>query len=214
MLVTLDDADFMKSLFSQVDSQAQSIERKVANSDLDGQINYGMYSEMSAVVKEELQSVIRPEILNRLDEIIVFEPLATKSLTEIANILLNDAIKRAGRGRKLTFSVADNFMRKLVAEGGMDSQFGARPMRRSVQRYFEDTVSEAIVSEFLTDGDAVSIDLSRDESAVKILRYKDGQVLEVPIDAYNGGIGGGTSNSIQPNGVNGTPTLETRPAMS
>lgn len=191
---SLDDADFLKGLFNQVDMQAKAIEEQVTGLENTGYLE--IYSEMADVVKEELQMVIRPEILNRLDEIIVFEPLSTKSLGSIANILLNDAIKRASRERNLEFTITDTFMEKVVTEGGLDSEFGARPMRRAVQRYFEDTISEAIVENFITEDDNVVIDLAPDELSAIIIRGIDGLSMEIPIEKYNGGIGGRRNSEV------------------
>ena len=198
---TLDDEIFLNGLFTQVDSQAKAIEGKDASPT--------MYSEMSDVVKKELQAVIRPEILNRLDEIIVFEPLCTKALGNIANILLNDAISRASREKNINFTLTDRFLNKIVLEGGMDSEFGARPMRRAVQRYFEDTISEAIVNNFVSDNDAVVVDLTPDGLSANICRNKDGVSVDIPIDQYNGGIGGTSSTTSMNSSLGREKVLET-----
>mmetsp|Transcript_5100 Transcript_5100/g.6922 ORF Transcript_5100/g.6922 Transcript_5100/m.6922 type:complete len:240 (-) Transcript_5100:10-729(-) len=188
---SLDDEKFLKGIFSQVDDQAKKIEQDSSRTNQQSSwrvLNPEMYAEMVRVVKEELQSIIRPEILNRLDDIIVFEPLTKKALSNIANLLLSESKERAGRDRKLKFTVTTPLLNHIVLEGGSNSQFGARPMRRAVQKYFEDTVSEAIVNNFLSDEDDVVVDLSPCKNYVKIVRMNDGESFEVELDNFGGGI--------------------------
>jgi len=188
---SLDDEKFLKGIFSQVDDQAKKIEQDSSKTNQQSSwrvLNSEMYAEMVRVVKEELQSIIRPEILNRLDDIIVFEPLTKEALTNIANLLLSESKERAGRDRKLKFTVATPLLNHIVLEGGSNSQYGARPMRRAVQKYFEDTVSEAIVNSFLSDEDDVVVDLSPCKNYVKIVRMNDGESFEVELDNFGGGI--------------------------
>jgi len=211
---SLDDQEFMAGLFSQVDEQAKQVESKQENSvEVTARpivAQSEMYKEMASVVKEELQSVIRPEILNRLDEIIVFEPLQPDALVDIANLLLNDSINRAKRESKINFTISNSLMQRIVNEGGMDSQFGARPMRRAVQRYFEDTVSEAIVSNFIADGDDVLVDVSEGGStfSVNIVSLKNGSSMAVEVDEYSGGIGGNASSAANTLSVNGASSSD------
>lgn len=213
---SLDDQEFMAGLFSQVDEQAKQVESEQIYSQTASSrpiaVQSEMYKEMASVVKEELQSVIRPEILNRLDEIIVFEPLQPEALVDIANLLLNDSVNRAKRENNIKFTISNALMQRIVNEGGMDSMFGARPMRRAVQRYFEDTVSEAIISNFIADGDDILVDVSDGGSIsnVNIVSLQSGSSMTVEVDEYSGGIGGVASSASNGLSVNGDSITDQR----
>merc|ERR1712157_625709 len=119
------------------------------------------YAAMSDVVKEELQYVMRPELLNRIDEIVIFSPLGEKELNSIATLLLDQSIERATEERGIVLSAGSQLLERIIKEGGVDaSQFGARPLRRAVQRLFEDTVSDAIIRGFVKEGDAALVDIN------------------------------------------------------
>jgi len=153
------------------------------------------YKEMSDVVKEELESEMKPEFLNRIDEIIVFAPLGKADLRSIATLLVKETARRAQQEREIHVSAAQCLLNKIVEEGSDNAaQFGARPMRRAVQRYFEDTLSDAIIRGFLNEGDVATVELDvtgsgKQEYAVKITRESDNATLFVDVEDGNGGIG-------------------------
>lgn len=149
------------------------------------------YSEMSDVVKEELEDSFKPELLNRIDEIIVFAPLGGNDLVDIARFIVSQTVDRAVKERDVYMEVGPQLIQKIVEEGSYNAaQFGARPMRRAVQRHFEDTVSEAIIRGFLTEGDESVAELdSSDENSVLITRKRDGESIVVAVEDANGGIG-------------------------
>jgi hypothetical protein len=89
---------------------------------------------------------------------------------------------------------------KVTEEGSSNAaQFGARPMRRAAQRFFEDSISDAIIRGFLKRGDDATVGLAEDADDriynVEITRSSDGQVLQVPVDKVSGGIGSSTPTS-------------------
>jgi len=155
------------------------------------------YAAMSDAVKEELELSMKPELLNRIDEIVIFAPLEGKELRAIAELLLNESVKRAKEERNITMSVTEDFCDKILTEGSANAaKFGARPMRRAVQKYFEDPVSEAIIRKFVEDGDAATVDLTfgiKESVVAEIKRHSDNAVLRIDVDDDNGGIG--TSSS-------------------
>ena len=147
------------------------------------------YAEMCDVVKDELEIEMKPELLNRIDEIVIFSPLGEKELRSVASILLDQTMARAKEERGIDLSVSDALLEKVIMEGGLSAaQFGARPMRRAVQRFFEDTVSDAIIRGFIKDGEKAIVDLESDLGA-KITRFSDNQSIVLEVEDGSGGIG-------------------------
>jgi ATP-dependent Clp protease ATP-binding subunit ClpC len=153
------------------------------------------YAALSEVVQEELSKEMKPELLNRIDEIIVFSPLESNNLRDIAIAIVDASIDRAFKERSITLSISENLIDAIVADGGINAaEFGARPLRRASQRLFEDAVSDAIVRGFLQEGDYATVDMGLNMGeaglpTVVIMREKDGQLLVVDVDDGSGGIG-------------------------
>ncbi len=95
---------------------------------------------MAGKVKEEMAKVFNPEFLNRLDDVIVFHPLGREHISEIVSILLREVARRLGDEVRLTQAAID-----FLAEQGYDQQYGARPLKRAIQKYVEDPLSEKIL---------------------------------------------------------------------
>mmetsp|Transcript_19399 Transcript_19399/g.28713 ORF Transcript_19399/g.28713 Transcript_19399/m.28713 type:complete len:434 (-) Transcript_19399:176-1477(-) len=171
------------------------------------------YQELMAVVKDELEAALKPEFLNRIDEIVVFSPLKIDGLSMIAERLLQETVERAKKERRLDLSIAASLVQKVRDEGSAEAAtFGARPMRRIVQRFLEDTVSQALVQGFISDGDSAAIELGSDggerQFSVRIVRKHDNDSLEVVVDTSTSGIG--TARAAKPSGgVNGELETET-----
>eukprot|EP00594_Rhizosolenia_setigera_P010803 CAMPEP_0178959928 /NCGR_PEP_ID=MMETSP0789-20121207/12614_1 /TAXON_ID=3005 /ORGANISM="Rhizosolenia setigera, Strain CCMP 1694" /LENGTH=178 /DNA_ID=CAMNT_0020643087 /DNA_START=27 /DNA_END=559 /DNA_ORIENTATION=- len=150
---------------------------------MERRVEEDIYTEMSNVVKDELQGEVKPEILNRIDEIIIFSPLSGNDLDSIAANILDQTASRAYKERQIRAIPGKSLLQQIVSEGGATAaQFGARPMRRAVQRYFEDTLSEVIVQGFLTDGDSATVELHSDGNKAIITREKDGASFEASIE--------------------------------
>ena len=140
----------------------------------------------SDVVKAALEEAMRPELLNRIDEIVVFSPLEYENLKAIASNLIGDTVKRAKDDQSITLTVSDNIAEIVTREAlGVASLYGARPIRRAVQRYLEDTLAEAIMSEFIDEGDTVSVNLKDPNSGKKVVEIKrqlDGKSVLINVD--------------------------------
>lgn len=121
-------------------------------------------------VMASLRSTFRPEFLNRIDEIIVFSKLTDDQIAQIASLMLGNVAKRlAAMDIGITFT--DDVV-KLLAKEGNDPVYGARPMRREIQRRIEDALSGEILDGKITAGDSVTAKISEDDSS-KIVFVKD-----------------------------------------
>ncbi|MBK6842090.1 MAG: ATP-dependent Clp protease ATP-binding subunit [Gemmatimonadetes bacterium] len=127
------------------------------------------FERMSEKVKEELQQVFNPEFLNRLDDVIVFHPLQKEHIAQIVGIMLRDVQKRMSEG-ELTLKLSDPAS-DFLARNGYDEQYGARPLKRAIQRYIEDPLSEKILLGEFAKGDEIEVDLAEDgqKLAFKVL---------------------------------------------
>ncbi len=113
------------------------------------------YTNMKSTVEDALKRVFNPEFLNRIDDLIVFHPLEKKHIFEIIDIMVKDLFKRANDlGIKIEI---DPSAKAFLVEKGYDPQFGARPLRRALQKYVEDPMAEAILANNLTTGDTIKL---------------------------------------------------------
>ncbi len=126
-----------------------------------GQSASTQYEDMKMRVLEELKRVFRPEFLNRVDETVVFHALTHEEIRQIASLMLSQMQKRLEElGVSLTY---DEEAVALLAKEGYDEKFGARPLRRAIQRRVEDALSEELISGRLKLGDRVRASVSEDE---------------------------------------------------
>ncbi|HEX7919196.1 MAG TPA: AAA family ATPase, partial [Gemmatimonadales bacterium] len=113
------------------------------------------YEDMARKVKDEIQKVFNPEFLNRLDDVIVFHPLDREHIAKIVSILLGEVQRRLGDEVKLTPAAIT-----FLADHGYDPQYGARPLKRAIQRYIEDPLSERILSGDFGRGEEIEVDVA------------------------------------------------------
>ena len=118
------------------------------------------FERMAEKVKEELQHVFNPEFLNRVDDIIVFHPLQRDHIRQIVSILLQEVRKRLSE-EELSVRLSEAATDFLVKHG-FDEQYGARPLKRAIQRYVEDPLSEKILVAEFAKGDDIEIDVAPD----------------------------------------------------
>ncbi|EAI0016197.1 AAA family ATPase [Campylobacter upsaliensis] len=120
--------------------------------------------EQEEAVKAELKSFFKPEFLNRLDEIITFNPLGENEAYEIVKLLFKDLQKSLeNKGLKATLS---DEAAKFIAKEGFDEDFGARPLKRAIYDKIEDKLSDMILSDALSLNDTISIDLKENEIVI------------------------------------------------
>ena len=113
------------------------------------------FAKIAETVKEEIGKVFNPEFLNRVDDVIVFHPLDKEHIAKVVAILLKDLDKRVGREVRLTAAAADFLVTK-----GYDQNYGARPLKRAIQKYIEDPLSERLLSGEITRGEEFEVDIA------------------------------------------------------
>ena len=121
------------------------------------------YEETKKEVMEALKKELRPEFINRIDEIIVFHKLTDKEINKIIDIMLKDVVNRL-KEQKIEIELEPE-VKKLIAKKGIDKNFGARPLRRTIQSVLEDRLAEEILDGNLKKGKVNKIDI-KDEKVV------------------------------------------------
>jgi ATP-dependent Clp protease ATP-binding subunit ClpC len=113
---------------------------------------------MQDKIRDEIQKVFNPEFLNRIDDTIVFHPLEKEHIAQIVNILVRDVQKRIGEEQiRLTPAATD-----FLVEHGYDQNYGARPLKRAIQKYIEDPLSEKILLGEFTRTEEIEVDVAPD----------------------------------------------------
>ena len=110
-----------------------------------------------------LKETFRPEFLNRVDEIVLFDQLQEPELLQIIDLMLTDT-KKVLEDKNITLNISDDAKRFLLQKG-TDIKYGARPLRRAIQRYLEDELSDMILESKLVDGSSVTV--TSDENSLK-----------------------------------------------
>ena len=120
-------------------------------------IGFGKQTVDKSKIEDSLKDVFRPEFLNRVDEIIVFNSLNKEELLQIVDLMLKDTVK-ALKQKDISFEITDE-AKQFILEKGTNIKFGARPLRRAIQRYIEDEISEKILRSEIVDGQNVKVGL-------------------------------------------------------
>ena len=118
-------------------------------------------------IESSLRETFRPEFLNRVDEIVIFDSLTENELIQIVDIMLADTSK-ALADKNISLIVSDE-AKKYLMKKGTDLKYGARPLRRAIQRYVEDELSEKVLRQEINNGNTVKLDLENDELTFTIL---------------------------------------------
>ena len=120
-------------------------------------IGFGKQTVDKSKIEDSLKETFRPEFLNRVDEIIVFNSLNKDELLQIVDLMLADTMK-ALKHKDISFEIS-NEAKQFILEKGTNIKFGARPLRRAIQRYIEDEISEMILRSQIVDGQTIKVDL-------------------------------------------------------
>jgi len=123
------------------------------------------------VIEGALKKAFAPEFLNRIDDVIMFNSLSRDDIHKIIDIELNSLY---GRINGLGYSViVSEEAKDFISDKGYDVQFGARPLKRAIQKYLEDPLAEEIIKSSLTEGDIINVDVENEEIKIKITKPKD-----------------------------------------
>ena len=129
-----------------------------------------------SIIEKALKKAFAPEFLNRVDDVIMFNNLTTEDIHKIIDIELNGLYKRI-LGLGYQFKIT-NPAKDFIAAKGFDIQFGARPLKRALQKYLEDPLAETIIKSTLNNGDIINVGFDKKNEKIKISITKSIQKLE------------------------------------
>ena len=184
LLQILDDGHITDSLGRKIDFR-NTIIIMTSNigarqlKDFGGGVGFGTTSKKEqadthakSVIEGALKKSFAPEFLNRIDDVIIFNTLERKDIHLIIDIELDKLLNRiSDLGYKLNLSEK---AKDYIADKGFDKKYGARPLKRAIQKYIEDALAEEIVNSKLSEGDTITMDLDerKDELTIKIKKGK------------------------------------------
>lgn len=179
LLQVLDDGHITDSLGRKIDFR-NTIIIMTSNigtrqlKDFGGGVGFGTSAKKNAeeaqaksTIEKALKKAFAPEFLNRIDDVIVFNPLEKEDIKKIIHIELKKLfirIKELGYAIELTPEAID-----FIAEKGFDKDYGARPLKRAIQKYIEDPMAEEIIGGNVKEGDAIIVGLNKTKDGVEIL---------------------------------------------
>ena len=123
-------------------------------------MGFGKQTVDKGKIEDTLKTTFRPEFLNRIDEIVVFDSLTDKELIQIVDLMLKDT-QKALKEKNMDLVVSDK-AKHFILEKGTNIKFGARPLRRAIQRYIEDEISEKILRGDFLNGQTITVDFVND----------------------------------------------------
>ncbi|UAC48255.1 ATP-dependent protease ATP-binding subunit ClpC [Bacillus aquiflavi] len=159
---TVDFRNTILIMTSNVGAEALKRNKYVGFNIQDGEQDY---KDMKGKVLEELKKAFRPEFLNRVDEMIVFHALERKHLKEIVSLMSEQLINRL-KEQHIELELTEAALKKIT-EIGYDPEYGARPLRRAIQKHIEDRLSEELLKGTVLTGQKVVIDVENEEFIVK-----------------------------------------------
>ena len=145
--------DFRNTVLIMTSNVASDLIQEMSRSERDS-------TEMKDRLMDALRRTFRPEFLNRIDEIVTFRSLSLEDIQRIVDIQLKDLQKRLS-DRKITIELTAE-AKKVLAERGYDPVFGARPLKRTIQRMVENPLALEILAGKFKEGDQIVVDLARD----------------------------------------------------
>ncbi|HOV25954.1 MAG TPA: ATP-dependent Clp protease ATP-binding subunit [Pseudobacteroides sp.] len=123
------------------------------------------YNALEPKVRSVLKETFRPEFLNRVDEIIIFTELSKDELKKIIDLMLME-VEEDVKANNMTITVSDE-AKEFILEKGYDVKYGARPLRRTIQKYIEDQLAEAFIRGVFKEGSRICVDVEQGEIKLK-----------------------------------------------
>ena len=121
--------------------------------------------QVKEILEKALKKSFAPEFLNRLDDVIIFNHLSEENIYAIIEIELKKVIERI---KSLNYHITvSKKVKTFILKKGFDEKFGARPLKRMIQKYIEDIIAEDIITNNLNDGDQISLDVKNDKIIIK-----------------------------------------------
>ncbi|CAI9093263.1 OLC1v1028727C1 [Oldenlandia corymbosa var. corymbosa] len=170
--------DFKNTLLIMTSNVGSSIIEKGGRQmcfDVDYDEKDSSYNRIKTMVTEELKQYFKPEFLNRLDEMIVFRQLTKLEVKDIADIMLKEVFERLKK-KEIQLQVTERFRDRVVDEG-YDPSYGARPLRRAINRLLEDSLAEKMLGREIKEGDSVIVDVDS-KGNVTVLNGSAGVLVE------------------------------------
>jgi ATP-dependent Clp protease ATP-binding subunit ClpC len=124
------------------------------------------YDEMKTRIMGELKKIFRPELLNRIDEVIVFHKLTKEEITQVVDLLLKRLREQMAQ-HETSIELTDE-AKELLVEKGYDPTMGARPLRRAIQRFIEDPLADFVLGRSLTPGSIIRVARKEDDDEISI----------------------------------------------
>lgn len=134
------------------------------------------YEKLKDTVMEEMKKAFRPEFLNRIDDIIVFAHLAPEEIRQIVDLMLKDLFKRLSE-RELNVEVTDE-VKDFLAKDGYSEAYGARPLRRLIQKKIEDILAEEILTNKYAPGDTIVLQMNEEKDRIVFDKAKSSKKKE------------------------------------
>jgi len=138
-----------------------------------GHLSDAQQQELEETVLKMLRKRLKPEFLNRIDDVVMFRSLSREHIRQIVDIQFRRVQRIAEKSHRLTLTLSDD-AKDWLADRGYDPAFGARPLKRVMKRHVSNGLSEALLEGFVDDGDTVRIELSSDESGLTFERVLPG----------------------------------------
>ena len=132
--------------------------------------------QTKSILQKALQKTFAPEFLNRIDDVIMFNSLGKEQINKIIDLELKglyDRVKSLGYQLKIASAARD-----FIAEKGFDANYGARPLKRAIQKYLEDPMAEVLIKASLKEGDCINVGFNTAKSEIKIKIQK--KKIELP----------------------------------
>lgn len=140
------------------------------------------YESMREKQMEALKQTLKPEFINRIDDIIIFRPLEDKDMSKIISIMV-DSFKKRLKDKNINVELSDS-AKQLIVDKGSNKEYGARPLRRALQRMVEDELSERILKNEFSIGDNIYVDAKDDKLTFeKVEKFEDKQKENVQAQA-------------------------------